>query len=264
MRMKKIGLLLLALVLVLGVTGAAFASWSDTLYINATVTTDNVDVEFTDACTSNDLPPTGFDGAYIPGLGTLDPGLSGNHWTGNYVTQNRNVAATDVTRSNTRAADNEAETSRYDDLTITMTDVYPSYAPMVSIYIHNDGTVPVKITSWDFGTPPTWLSLLGWEITLDNAHVDGSLNGASGYTGTFPASNINGFPIKVDEVGEGANCVPGLIAALQNEVIDPGQTLDIHLIYHVDEEGSYDGAEDAPQGATVSFTSTATFTQWNI
>jgi hypothetical protein len=45
--MKKIGLLILALVLALGTVGVGYAMWSDTVYIDGTVSTGCVDIEIT-------------------------------------------------------------------------------------------------------------------------------------------------------------------------------------------------------------------------
>jgi hypothetical protein len=45
--MKKFGLLCLAIVLALGSLGVGFALWSETLYINGTVYTGEVDVQWT-------------------------------------------------------------------------------------------------------------------------------------------------------------------------------------------------------------------------
>ena len=44
--MKKIGLICLALVLALGTLGAAFALWSDTLFLEGTVGTGNIGLEW--------------------------------------------------------------------------------------------------------------------------------------------------------------------------------------------------------------------------
>ncbi len=50
--MRKLGIISLALVLALGTMGAAFALWSDTLFLDVTVNTGNIGLEWT-----NDLPP---------------------------------------------------------------------------------------------------------------------------------------------------------------------------------------------------------------
>ncbi len=49
--MKKVGLILLALVLALGVLGVGYAMWSDTLLINGTVNTGTVDINVGDSTT---------------------------------------------------------------------------------------------------------------------------------------------------------------------------------------------------------------------
>jgi hypothetical protein len=43
--MKKIGLLVLAMVLALGALGVGYAMWSDTIYIDGTITTGSVDID---------------------------------------------------------------------------------------------------------------------------------------------------------------------------------------------------------------------------
>lgn len=53
--MKKVGLILLALVLALGVLGVGYAMWSDTLFISGTVTTGTVDISVSEDFSSTEV-----------------------------------------------------------------------------------------------------------------------------------------------------------------------------------------------------------------
>lgn len=101
--MKKIGLLVMALVLALGAMGAAFALWSDTLFLDVTVNTGNIGLEWT-----NDLPP--------------------------YDDEAADKDASNVTSS--VSADGKT-------FTIIITNAYPNITYTIPFDLHGTGSVPV-------------------------------------------------------------------------------------------------------------------------
>jgi hypothetical protein len=145
---KKIGLLCLALVFALGALGVGYAMWSDTLYIDGTVYTGDVDVEF-----SSQMPND--SGGAVADLSTGDPAEPGtwtypdidnpSTWTWSGAVQPetdpdypeyKEVASIDCN------IDQATST-----LTVTIDHGYPSYFGGVGFTIDNLGTVPVKILS---------------------------------------------------------------------------------------------------------------------
>ena len=136
--MKKIGLISLALVMALGMLGAVYAMWSEELTIEGTVTTGTVDVEFSQY--SNDAGPHGTAGAGGFFTGNFDPEVPGTWdpatqtWCGDRA--DKNVGSTDCALTP-------------DTLTITVDNAYPCYFGSILYDIHNVGTIPVKVISWE-------------------------------------------------------------------------------------------------------------------
>lgn len=109
--MKKIGLIALTLVLSLGLMGAGFAYWTETLTINSSVATGTFDPYFENAVGSdNESPP--------PDVGDC-----------------------------TADIDDDDPLS----MTVTITTGYPCYTGYVDFDIVNGGTVPAKIKSMTIG-----------------------------------------------------------------------------------------------------------------
>ena len=126
--MKKIGLLLLALVLALGTLGVGYAMWSDTLTITGNVNTGEVWVEFT---SQYDNDNAGQDDPKEAGY--WDGATAGNiQWHG--LRYDKDVASTTSTYSETSAQ-------------ILITNGYPSYWGSVVWDITNKGSIPVKLHS---------------------------------------------------------------------------------------------------------------------
>ena len=137
--MKKIGILALVLVFVLGTLGVGYAMWDKTLFINGTVNTGEVDAYFTTA-TCDDIG--------------IDPGYD------------KDVGSCTVTGAETQT------------LTITINNGYPCYTATIDFTIDNIGTIPVKVQSLTIVDPPaeitaTW-SLVGVGTQID---PDGSVPG---------------------------------------------------------------------------------------
>jgi len=136
--MRKVGLLILALVIALGTLGVGYAKWSDTVTINANIESGNVCIKFdgagtnVDPCTSNNLDYTMiFDGEYwiVASPDTqIDEDL-----------EPKNVGCTTTSLS----ADGKT-------LTVTLNNVYPGYLADMELHIRNCGTIPVKIEGFTY------------------------------------------------------------------------------------------------------------------
>jgi len=131
--MKKIGLLSLALVLALGTLGVGYASWTDQITIDGSVSTGSVCLCITesgvgapfsaDACGSGHLDANGLGSDCGP------PIVFGD----GQPAELKDVACTDVTWVDC------------DTLEVVVTNGYPYYAAAVDFELCNCGTVPVKL-----------------------------------------------------------------------------------------------------------------------
>ncbi len=140
--MKKIGLMILALVLALGGLGVGYASWTDQIVISGAITTGDVCIEI--ICpvgpsgeSEDPAPPytvIGGANANSLDLNALAPGP--DFWTSSYRTD-KNVAWV---------------TSNCYDLTpprkavtLTFNNVYPCYLSHLAFALLNCGTIPIKM-----------------------------------------------------------------------------------------------------------------------
>lgn len=121
--MKKIGLICLAVVLALGTLGVGFAMWSETLTIDATVNTTEVDWEFV---------PGSFANKDI-----------GDDWTADlqvspaFTQLDKDVGSTTGVFSDT---DGDTDLNL---LTLTIDNAYPSYANDIGFWVHCNGEMPM-------------------------------------------------------------------------------------------------------------------------
>ena len=249
--MKKLVTLSLVLLLCLSVIGGSAAYWTQALDIDGSVGTGELRGGFVHA-SSND-PST-----------NTDPGLYGTHALGQYVDYGLHVATTEACI----VSETEAR--------IDVVNAYPSYAPMATFKVSGHGTIPAKFERFSFtqdSNYPEALALIGWCITLNDAPIYGGSNGE--YSGTLP------FP--VNETGLGMMTAMRLHDALTGKVDINGDSvidgkdwliippadgpdsgwLDIHFVFHVVAEESYQGAQDAPELATISITAEAEIIQFN-
>jgi len=121
--MKKIGLICLVLVLALGSIGVGFAMWSETLTIDATVNTDEVDWEFVD--------------------NSFDSKDKGNDWTGDLQVSAVLTALDKDVGSTTGYFTDEDGDGDLDTLWVTIHNAYPSYANDIAFWLHCNGTMPM-------------------------------------------------------------------------------------------------------------------------
>jgi len=120
MQMRNTKLLVWPMVLMLGLlmTGFAYAHWSQTIYIEGSVASGTVDWEFTFASA---LDETGLD--WNCGDNFVPP-----PWR-----VNKDVGSTTI------------EVTDPHTVTLTLTNVYPSYWTSASVYAHCTGSVPLII-----------------------------------------------------------------------------------------------------------------------
>lgn len=110
-------------VIVLAALGLALAMWSETLMVNVTVETGEVDVKFSGwAC--SDIGP--------------DPQAEGF-----YNSEGKNVAWCSVVEGE---KDDEGDLI---ELVVTIGNAYPGYTVEVYLYIDNIGTIPVKLYDYE-------------------------------------------------------------------------------------------------------------------
>ena len=132
---KKIAGLLMILVFVSTIV-FGYAMWSETLKINATVKTGELDWEI-----------VGGSVIYFDACG-LEPGY------GDYGGNDRNASKLpepgsiqldkDVGCTEVKLIDSD-EDGDYDTMNITLYNVYPWYYTHIAFKVHNDGTIPLKI-----------------------------------------------------------------------------------------------------------------------
>jgi hypothetical protein len=108
--MKKMGLLLIVLVVALGSLGVAYAAWAQDLTIENTVNTGYISASFADYSVGTD--PYADLSAVIEGSGATDADLN----------------------------------SLNDELNVTIDDAYPGFSQTIYFKVVNNGTVPFYLT----------------------------------------------------------------------------------------------------------------------
>ena len=129
--MKKIGVICLALVLALGSMGVGYALWSDSLYLEGTINTGEVDTEII-SIASDDVG--------------IDPGYD------------KHVATTEVAIIDSKTA------------TITVTNGYPSYSNWVHFTTAILGTVPVRLQAINIVNPNQCITVDAWNGIGEQRH----------------------------------------------------------------------------------------------
>jgi predicted ribosomally synthesized peptide with SipW-like signal peptide len=125
--MKKIAVICLALVLALGGLGVAYAAWTDTVEISGPVTAGEVSWEFDDP---------------------LNPGTpritDDDHGPDPVAPPGSNEEGKDVAWKEFNFVDSDADGDK-DVLEITVHNAYPWYTNHMSFWLHNNGTIPIKL-----------------------------------------------------------------------------------------------------------------------
>jgi hypothetical protein len=127
--MKKLGMLALMLLVGMAILGLGYAKWSETLTIDGTVNTGEVDWEFSSFSILDSLAPPNEE----PDYNTAD-GFVGDFWQ---VDKNVGWAEGELVDSD---GDGDKDT-----FALTFYNVYPSYFNEISVYAHNNGTIPIII-----------------------------------------------------------------------------------------------------------------------
>lgn len=126
-RLGKFGSVFLVLALALGLTGAGFAHWSQTLYVEGDVDTGSFNVGWTElTCVEKHRDPiTGFkvDGEYLG----KDVGSVEGHW--------------EILKE-----DPITGKRGYEKILVTIDNAYPCYQVHVIVAVENLGTVPAHFT----------------------------------------------------------------------------------------------------------------------
>lgn len=146
----KITALFLVSVMALAGTSVGYAMWSETLYIDGTVNTGELDWEFTWAFSTPE--PDGIDWTCDPGFGNIrlvDP-------------------PKDVGSINVNLVDTDGDLDD-DTVEITLNNVYPCYFQSVSMEYHINGNIALIIDHWEVnGVPVT----PGYTITILNGAIE--------------------------------------------------------------------------------------------
>jgi len=234
--LKKIGLLVLALVLVLGTVGVAYSMWWDNITVTGTVNTGRVCWEFCDQTWLDGIPPNGvyeWPGP-IPGFPTQASWIAvfgdyttGNGFVGGFSRLDKNVSwgTCDILDDNGNVAP-QGHTIR-----ATLHNVYPCNFNDFGFYVSNCGNIPIKV----------------WRVKIfDNNGVLQATLYANGYV----ALDLNDDTCPDIEISYkdnfGVQIEPG--ASCQDS---PEFSLWIHTL------------QCAPQGANLTFTITIEAVQWN-
>lgn len=148
--MKKIAMLAMVLVLVIGATGVGFAKWSETLKIEGVVETGEVDVQLSQ-CT-NDPSPNGIESGDVyvgspdpaePGTWEYSPETCASTWSGERY--DKNVAAIDCELIEDENRKTDPNDDGFNVIQVTITNGYPCYYGNLAFDIENIGTIPVKV-----------------------------------------------------------------------------------------------------------------------
>jgi len=231
--MKRLGFLVLTLVLVLGSLGVGYALWSDTVTLNASVSSGTVSWAFYNCRMADRFSPAVSGGYVWPGPSS---GLTQADWIsafGDLSTQNGFVGGQFQLDKNvswgTCSIAPDGKT-----LNITLHNTYPCNFNELSFYVKNTGTVPIKV----------WKA----EI-LDNNGIVKAIYYAESQVGTAGiALDLDGDSHNDVEVRYGDNFGVQIHGGEESPA-------EFSLWFHT--------LQPAPQGATLSFSIRVTAVQWN-
>jgi hypothetical protein len=229
--MKKIGFVILALVLIMGTMGVGYSMWSQTINVSGQVDTGNVCWEFYNCLLADQFSPAMTGGYVAPPSWPSPPFPSWGSIYGDYSTQNGFVGGFFHLDKNVSWGEC-AISADGKTLTTTLYNTYPCNFNELSWYVKNCGTLPIRIDHIDI---------------LDNlGHVIATFNNEGSVT-------VVGLDLNQDgnadiEVRYGDNF--GL--QIEPNTESPAEfSLWIHTL------------QAAPQGATLTFSIKIYAVQWN-
>jgi predicted ribosomally synthesized peptide with SipW-like signal peptide len=152
---KKIGLIGLALVLGLGGLGVGYAMWSQTVNISGPVTTGTVDLSFQ---TDDFEPPIVTDFYLDPDSGNWIANLPENpQGYDAYISEylGKNIGRTTATYADPET-DCVTDKPGNETLEIVVENAYPGYGPRVTYYLHNIGSIPIHVVSYNITGEKQW------------------------------------------------------------------------------------------------------------
>jgi len=171
--MKKIGLLLLALVIALGALGVGYAKWTDTVTINGTVNTGTLKIGINDQGTND---PRIEDEISLDPLCPPEPGVALPNerkdvaWMNSYRAPKPNELICEIDG-----------VKYYETIIEEIGNAYPGYAPSTTIKIASCGTVPLKIEDIQLTNPTgtdltPWMKF-SWSVTDEDGNTFGTYSG---------------------------------------------------------------------------------------
>jgi predicted ribosomally synthesized peptide with SipW-like signal peptide len=176
--MKKIIGVFAALMVALAMTGVAFAWWTETLKIEGTISTGELDVEFKDIA-SNDSGTS------------LDPIKVDGRVTSGYNVATCEAGGSDVSEPDPTPGD-------LDKITVTITNAYPCYYPQVTFKVKNGGTIPAKVASISYtGTSAEVSVVLGGISVGDTIAAGASVGCTLDIHVTESADELSDYTISV-------------------------------------------------------------------
>jgi len=269
-RLGKVSVLMVTILVAVGVMGAGFASWTDSLVINGIVETASFDVGIRDvtATLSTDVygmgrldwGPNFEDGGLLyPGSPSMVNGSPDPQYGSATNEEGKNIASTnsynviDTFRFTKDVFMLEDDAEFYGAVREEILNAYPWYASGVVICIANNGSIPIHITDVDFQQVSGDCGVLGW-LQLDEwrwcVHTattcSGVTVGSGGIAGLeeFLSGWPNGTPFQ----------------------LEPCRTLWLQLYWHFEQEVDVDGdgdLDEMPQNASCAFDITITAEQWD-
>jgi len=233
--MKKIGFFVLALVLVLGTMGVAYAKWTDTVNLNATITTGNLILGIQDLGSNDPSFIIDQDGDPEEVISADPQCTPGNN------REQKDVASLDSVNGTPKTGC----PGYFQDITETFDNVYPYYSATTTIQITNCGTVPLKLDDVDgrFIVATGSTDLMCW------MRFSGTITDENNKQTTFGPTSIDGL-------------AAALLAA--NVQIGGGKTLTLALtVCFVETCNDDPEGQIMPQGAHASYVVTIEGAQWN-
>lgn len=208
--MKRIGFLVVALVLVLGTLGVAYSKWSDNVAMTVNVGTDNVAL-----CFDENVPPQSSDATSPTHVNYDQGGLGSSCDPINFhfenPTEQKDVASTDVSVADCKTLD------------VIVHNAYPFYYANIDFSICSTGSVPVRIwkiiITGDNGQPLTFYATPG-PVGLD-IDADGCCDMLLKYGDSFG-----------DQLHQGQACADISMAFIFLECLDQSQT-ELHFTIQV-------------------------------